>query len=188
MFSIRIYMTKNEIRKEYKLIRSNITHKGEKSRKICAVLSELEEYKKAKITAVYSSLEDETNTSPIIESALKSGKTVLLPKIDIGGKMDFFKFSLELKENEFGIKEPQGTKKYAPGEIDLLIMPLVCADENRNRIGFGGGYYDRYLSDYKGKTIGICFDEQISPLPLPCAEHDIKPDIIVSDKRVLKKD
>ena len=181
-------MTKNEIRKEYRLIRSNTTHKGEKSLKICAVLSELEEYKKAKIIAVYASLDDEVDTSPIISNALKSSKTILLPKIDSDDKMDFFEFTPELKENKFGIKEPDGTKKYAPGEINLIIMPLVCADENRNRIGFGGGYYDRYLSNYQGKTIAICFDEQIFPVPLPCEENDIKPDILLSDKRIIKKD
>ncbi len=179
-------MNKKEIRKEYKIIRSNIAHKGVKSHKICSALIATEKYKKSEIIALYASLPDEVDTSPIIDYSLKSGKTVLLPKIEGGNKMGFYELSQEFTVNSFEIKEPKGTKKYLPKEIDLIVLPLICADEQKNRIGFGGGYYDRYLSKYKGNTIGICFDEQISAEPLPCSEHDIKPDIILSDKRIIR--
>ena len=178
-------MNKKEIRNKYKLIRSKIQHKGEKSREICSVLKTLEEYKKAEIIALYSALEDEVDTSPVINDALNAGKTVLLPKIEKHGEMNFYETGSNLKANDFGIKEPCNTKKYSPEQIDLIIVPLICADEQRNRIGFGGGYYDRYLSTYKGTSIGICFDEQISAKPLPCEEHDIKASIIVSDERII---
>lgn len=179
-------MDKEIIRKKYKENRLQIKHKGEKSKKIAMALISTSEYESASTLAVYASLAEEVDTSPIIDIALKDGKTVLLPKIEARRKMNFFEVSPDLIKNTFGIKEPQKSKKYLPEEIDLIIMPIVCADENRNRIGFGGGYYDRYLSIYKGRKIGICFDEQISSAPLPCSEHDIKPDMIVSDKRIIK--
>ena len=178
-------MNKKEIRNKYKVIRSQIKHKGEKSHKIYSALTATEEYKKCKIIALYASLEDEADTSRIIDTAKNEGKTVLLPKIVGNGEMDFYETGDTLKENSFGIKEPNGTKKYPPEEIDFIIVPLICADKNRNRIGFGGGYYDRYLSNYKGDTIGICFDEQVSSVPLPCSKYDIKPNMIISDKRVI---
>ena len=179
-------MNKKEIRNKYKLIRSKIQHKPEKSLKICSVLMMTEEYKKAEIIALYAPLEDEVDTSPVINDALKAGKKVLLPKIESKSEMNFYETGSIFNLNALGIKEPQGTKKYSPEQIDLIIIPLVCTDEKKNRIGFGGGYYDRYLSTYKGTSIGICFDEQFSAEHLPCEEHDIKPDIILSDKRVIK--
>ena len=179
-------MNKKEIRKEYLKIRSQIKRKDKKSQKICSALTAADEYKKAAVIAVYASLADEVDTSFIIDDAQKASKTVLLPKIENKGEMNFYEISSVLTRNALGIKEPDDTKKYFPEEISLIVVPIVCADGQRGRIGFGGGYYDRYLSKFKGDTIGICFDEQISAEPLPCMRHDIKPDIIISDKIIIK--
>ena len=72
------------------------------------------------------------------------------------------------------------------GDIDLIIVPGVSFDEELNRLGFGKGYYDKYLASKNIFKIGICFDNQVIKL-LPVNDYDIKMDLVVTDKRLIKK-
>lgn len=175
-------MDKEYIRKKYKKVRAEIDKKKEKSLIICSKIKSLKEFNKAKTIAVYSALCDEVDLSPLMDT----NKIFLLPKVESKSNMNFYKAGEKYKKSDFGILEPYDSELYKKEQVDLIIIPLICADESRNRIGFGGGYYDRYLSDYTGFKVGVCFDEQISAEPLPCDKLDIKPDIIVSDKRIIK--
>ena len=88
----------------------------------------------------------------------------------------------KFEQSEFGIDEPVGGMVYTPEMIDLVIVPGIAFDKEGNRIGYGGGYYDRYLEWSKLPSIAICFQEQILAEPIEPDEYDMKVDIIQTDK------
>ncbi|MBQ3432187.1 MAG: 5-formyltetrahydrofolate cyclo-ligase [Clostridia bacterium] len=163
-----------ELRTEYKRIRRDINGKAEKSEMIRQKLKNTPEYRTAGVIAFYASLPDEVNTSGMIQAAFADGKTVCLPKIK-GGEMQFYTVTLQTKftAGAFGILEPVKGDLISHAQIDLIIVPLLAADAQNYRLGFGGGYYDSYLKQFQGDTVGICFKEQLSPVPLPHEAHDI---------------
>lgn len=88
----------------------------------------------------------------------------------------------ELKKSSFGILEPSNQSKIINKEnIDLLIVPMVAFDSNHNRLGYGGGYYDRYLKNYAGKVIGLAFSFQQTEA-LPVESFDIPIKTIIDEK------
>lgn len=183
-----IEIKKEKLRKEYKSIRSNVNNKIEKSRDIANKLVRNENFEKAKVLAVYKSLGTEVDTTELINYSISIGKTVVLPKVE-GDELKFYKVN-SINENfiksSFGVEEPLGNESNLVDKtcIDLLIVPGLCFDREKNRLGFGRGYYDRYLKNEDLKTIGICFDEQILEKEiLPITEDDVKLDEIITDKR-----
>lgn len=183
-------MNKADLRKEYIEKRKLISCKKEKSHMIFEKLTALPCLQAAKAIAVYCSLQSEADTEELISFLLKAGKEVYLPRVE-GSDMNFYRISslAELKEKgSFGICEPQAdiNNKLSKERLDVVIMPGVCFDKAGNRIGFGKGYYDRYLQNApKAYKIAICFEEQIiDNAIIDSEEHDIKADIIVTDKEI----
>ncbi len=105
--------------------------------------------------------------------------------------MEFYEITsdTEWNINEYGIKEPvsgENTKKLIPTSQTLCLMPGVAFDKNKHRIGYGGGYYDKYLSDKeKYITIALCFDFQIIDTEIPSNEFDISPQYIATEKGIM---
>ena len=130
----------------------------------------------------YASLPEEVDTAGILRHALAQGKRVCLPKIT-AGQMRFYEITAHsaYRLGAFGIREPLSDTRINNREIELMVVPLVAADSENYRLGFGGGYYDMYLCAYTGATIGICFREQLSPVPLPHEAHDIPLNEIITD-------
>ena len=106
-----------------------------------------------------SSLWNDANTMPIIERGLAEKKQILIPKTFAKGKMEFFEFTSinDLCKTKFGILEPNGEQEpIKKNEIDLIIVPGIAFSKiNNQRIGYGGGFYDRYLQNYQGKTVSL---------------------------------
>lgn len=119
-------------------------------------------YQEARTFATFLSMDFEFNTQFLIERALADGKQVLIPKTYKGGRMEFFKYEPEkLALSDFGILEPiNTTKPINKAEIDLIHVPGVAWNKAGDRIGFGGGYYDRYLKDYQGSTVSTLYHFQ----------------------------
>lgn len=140
-------------------------------------------YEQAETIYSYVSYNQEADTWSLIAFSLSIGKKVAVPKV-IGKELKFFyiKSLEELKPGYKGIYEPI-TNAVADDESALMIMPIVAFDRERHRIGYGGGYYDRYLSKHTGHTkIGIAFGfQQVSRIPFE--PFDINPDIIITEKR-----
>lgn len=182
-----IDIKKKELRAKYLLIRDKINNKEEKSNKIFNKIIRMEEFRNAKVVAIYKSFKSEVDTSKLIDFSLNEGKIVALPRIE-KNEMKFYRISSlnkELTKNKFGIEEPQDKKENLinKNSFDLIIVPGICFDIEKNRLGFGGGYYDRYLSNTLLKTIGICFEEQILyDGLLPISNTDIKIGKIITDK------
>lgn len=132
-------------------------------------------YQNAKTLATYLSFEYEFKTSLLIEQALRDGKRVCVPKTYPKGRMVFMDYQKEqLEKTAFGLLEPKETAQIVRKEdIDLIHVPGLVFDPKGYRIGYGGGYYDRYLADFHGKTISTIyafqrglFDVQKEDIPI----------------------
>lgn len=175
-------MNKSFLRDRYKEVRKNISSKEEKSFAICDEL--LEMVNQYDVIALYASMIDEVKTDSVINRLLNLGKVVCLPKIE-GEGIRFYKISSldELVTNRFGIREPKGGTLIE--KIDVVVVPGICFDLYKNRVGFGKAYYDRYLAIHSNVLkVGICFDEQIVD-EIDTDEYDQKMDIIITDKRTI---
>ncbi|EEH96537.1 5-formyltetrahydrofolate cyclo-ligase [Clostridium tertium] len=148
-------------------------------------------YKRSINIFIYISFSNEINTRNIIEKAFKDKKNVFIPKVYKDDKlMKAIKLNSidELKKNSMGILEPIDDSNYIEKEnIDLIVVPGVVFDKECNRIGYGGGYYDRYLKDIKSKEnkIALAYDLQIVD-KIESEVHDIKVDYIITNTRALK--
>ena len=181
---------KEELRKKYILVRNEIRNKKEKSKIITDRIKMDKAYKEAKVIALYKSFSSEVDTTELINYSIDMNKTVALPKV-VGDELVFYKInSLEdsLVKSEFGVEEPveNDTNLIDKTNIDLVIVPGVCFDREKNRLGFGKGFYDKFLSNTEAKTIAICFNEQILDKQLlPITSNDIKMQQIITDVEIL---
>lgn len=142
-------------------------------------------WEEAHTIAVTISNEREVNTTAIIEKAWKAKKRIVVPKCDPSTKtMEFREITSfdQLERVFFGLLEPkvQETEKVSPNEIDLMIVPGICYDRRGFRIGYGGGYFDRYLTQYHNNTLSIAFSCQIVE-SVPSERHDIPVTTIITE-------
>lgn len=146
------------------------------------------EYKAADTVFCYVSTVGEVNTFPILKAALKEGKKVCVPKCGEQGKMSAFQIKdfTDLQQGKFGILEPDSQCTYiSPEEIDLVLVPCLACDEMGNRIGYGGGYYDRYLKQRSFIKMSLCRSCQMLE-SIPVEETDCKMDMVVNEDRIIK--
>ena len=144
--------------------------------------------KKKNISLYYPS-NYEVNVLKILNIAFFAEFTFSLPVIKKNNHMDFFIWKKNdiLYLNNYGILEPISSKKVNPS---IILVPLIAYDRNKNRIGYGKGYYDRYLNSYlnrhkKTLTIGVAFSFQ-KHHKLPADKNDFKLDFIITEKGIIK--
>ncbi|MFM9295531.1 5-formyltetrahydrofolate cyclo-ligase [Streptococcus sp. ST14] len=120
-------------------------------------------YHEAKVVATYLSFPHEFQTQGLIDQVLKDGKKVLIPKTYPKGRMEFVVYDpQQLKKTSFGLLEPQGDLEVVkPSQIDLIHVPGLAFTREGYRIGYGGGYYDRYLENFAGQTMSTIYPCQI---------------------------
>ena len=142
-------------------------------------------YQEAKIIATYLSFPHEFQTHELIEQALKDDKKVLIPKTYPKGRMDFVVYdSQQLVKTSFGLLEPQGDLEVVDAsQIDLIHVPGLAFTREGYRIGYGGGYYDRYLKHFTGHTLSTVYPCQIRDF-IP-EDHDIPVQEVLIDERNL---
>lgn len=134
-----------------------------RSARIVRSLQKQPEFQKAKTIHCYVSLNErrEVNTRPLIRELLAGDKNVVVPitEFDSGRLKSVHLDSYsDLKKNKWGVLEPEGGRKAEKSEIDLVVVPMVGGDFNRNRIGYGKGFYDRFLSSLNVPAIGLLFN------------------------------
>ncbi|MGL5479875.1 MAG: 5-formyltetrahydrofolate cyclo-ligase [Clostridium sp.] len=156
--------------------------------KIFNNLISLNSYKRAKKVFIYIGFGSEINTKSLIEIMLKEGKEVFVPKV-LEEEMIALKITSlnNLIESKFKILEPIGEKSDIDGEeFDLIIMPGVAFDRSGNRIGYGKGYYDKYLKDIKSdiKKIALAYELQLIE-EIETEEHDLKVDSIITENEII---
>ena len=159
----------------------------EMSDRISEYLDSNESYKDSLCVLVYADYNNEVETDRIVLKALLSGKEVYMPKVK-GREMEFYRvFSVsELEPGSFGIREPLDIEhfRYEEKAGTICLLPLACFDDNGNRIGYGGGFYDKYLSRTKvDKKIGLAFACQHTEV-IECDDHDIRLDMVVTEEGI----
>ncbi len=154
------------------------TERDEASARICARVVRLPEFLAARTVGCYIATPVEVDTRQIIERAWRAKKRIFAPVIDFKGQMGFREVRRDtcMERNSLGLLEPVDGMPIAPAELDIVVTPVVAFDDQRHRIGMGGGYFDRtfaYLANRQGwlrpKLIGIAFAcqrvEKIEPNP-----------------------
>ena len=139
-------------------------------------------YQEAKNIATYLSFPHEVQTQELIEQALKDGKKVLIPKTYPKGRMEFVVYHpQQLAKTSFGLLEPQGDLEVVePSQIDLIHVPGLAFTTEGYRIGYGGGYYDRYLEHFAGHTMSTIYPCQVQEFN--SENHDIPVQEVLIDE------
>ena len=176
-------MSKRDIRLEVleKRARMSPEERASKSRAIGDRLMKTGLWADAKTVFLYMSLPGEVETDRLIAEAWSQGKQVAVPKVTEEGlvfsKLDSFE---ELSEGSFHVREPREIREISDGRA-LVIMPGVAFDIKCNRIGYGKGFYDRYLFEHREHpAVALSFDFAVYS-KIPSGPHDIKPGLIITE-------
>lgn len=186
-------MDKKQLRKKILNIRSNMNKEEviNKSSVIIDKLINLEAYKNSRVVFIYMDFKNEVITFFLIKQMLSEKKRVVIPYTDtintviIPSELKSMEDDLAL--SKFGYYEPILEKivPVKPEEFDLVVVPGVVFDKNLNRVGFGKGYYDRILNKIRtgAQAVAIAYEFQVLD-EVPCEEHDIKMDMIITEENI----
>ncbi|MCX7957233.1 MAG: 5-formyltetrahydrofolate cyclo-ligase [Endomicrobia bacterium] len=151
-----------------------------KSRAITTKIIKFENFKKAKNIAIYYPFRNEVNVLYIMDF-FSECKKFFFPVVDTRFKdLKFVEFTGKFEKNIYGIYEPVDGKEILFEELDLIIVPGVAFDKMCNRLGYGGGYYDKLLRKIKSTKCGVCYDIQIVEA-IPVETKDEKVDYVISE-------
>ncbi len=160
-----------------------------KDKRIKERFLQLEEFQRAERIFFYASYRAEVDTFELISEALRQNKRVALPKVYPEKKVMRFYWIRALNTvspGYRGIPEPVPEDEAMAEEADLVVVPAVAYNERGYRLGYGGGYYDRFLKEVRKETItvGLAYDEQIIG-PLPTDDWDMPVDIVITEERTI---
>ena len=155
------------------------------SGKIQKKLKKIKEFRDAQKIGAYYPIGSEVQTNEIIQELLSSGKEVFLPKT-IGEEMEFRKIKdfASLEKGNFDIMEPKDNCEI-DNDLDVLLVPTVGISLDGVRLGYGNGFYDKFLAKYSTTTVSLVMEKQIVK-KIPRSGHDVAIDWIVSEERVTK--
>ncbi|MCI8600398.1 MAG: 5-formyltetrahydrofolate cyclo-ligase [Oscillospiraceae bacterium] len=185
-----IRLVKKGLREGFKAARRAMVpdEQQKKDRRILERVCQLPEYRQAALVLTYVSTAIEVDTRALIERALAEGKQVAVPRCT-PGKIDM-KFYLirglsELSPGAFGVLEPnpEKSRELKNFKQSLCILPGLGFDLAGYRLGYGKGYYDRFLARYSGKRVGVCYNSCVRAL-LPHGRYDKSADVLVTEKFV----
>lgn len=183
--------SKVDIRKEKLRFRRRLSEAeiNDLNKEIFSRVINFDEFKLTNNILIYSDYNNEVHTKKIIETALKDRKSVYLPKV-LGDEMEFYEIDDfdGLQVSSQGILEPTNSvcSQFNGNEFALVLVPLSAFDRNGNRIGYGGGYYDKYLSKHiVGTKVGLAYSFQETEY-IDAEETDIKLDYVITEKEVIE--
>jgi 5-formyltetrahydrofolate cyclo-ligase len=155
---------------------------------IAALVTAQPEWQKARRVGCYLSLPEEVSTRSLIQTGLQNGKTLAAPVVTRKSEpLHFYQFTLDenLRPGPLGILQPPLDKPVAPEDLDLLIVPGVGFDRLGNRLGYGGGFFDRYLALFTGTVLGVAYALQVEE-KLPLTPTDRPVHLLVTETGVLR--
>jgi len=187
---------KEILRKKWMKKRKKVAKKeGDiKSKIISKKILSLKEIKESKNIMIYVSYRSEVSTNKLIISLLNNNKRIFAPYcIKDEKRMEVVEIEnpdQDLEKGAYGIKEPAKrirNNKVDPKNLDIVVVPAVAFSKSGYRVGYGGGYYDRFLERLANKTIsiGINYEEMLFD-KVPKEDHDLAVDMVVTDKRLLR--
>lgn len=191
-----ILSQKKELRKEAKSYRKSLSEsdRPDKSSAIISNLKALKEFQRAEVILMYASLPDEVETLSLIHELTEEGKRQIYCPVTQGDVMEFYRIlSLDdLKEGNFHVLEPEPLKENC---LELqkdvhycILMPGLMFDKTGNRLGYGKGYYDKYLAsvpkDVNLTTVALSYEAMVKDA-IPAEETDWRADYIVTENEVI---
>ncbi|HRN85812.1 MAG TPA: 5-formyltetrahydrofolate cyclo-ligase [Candidatus Dojkabacteria bacterium] len=179
-----VTLLKNQLRQSLLDIRSDIPNKADKSKSIVNTILQLQELVSAKTVLLYYPTKQEVDISALFQILQEKGKVIFLPKVK-NHKIAKFSAGTPLTKKDKGIYEPDIRVNRNPEKVDVGIIPGLGFDSQGNRIGHGGGWYDRIFHEIKFiYIIGVCFDSQIIS-KVPTETHDKSVDVVITEKRII---
>jgi 5-formyltetrahydrofolate cyclo-ligase len=131
----------------------------------------------------YLSFGSEPATDSFIELAKAEGIEIACPRIESDGRMVMAVLESETKPSELGFREPTG-KVVESKDLELIVIPALAIDHKGQRLGRGAGYFDRFLEQYKGRTVGLVYDAEFLP-EVPSETHDLPVSLVVTQSRTI---
>lgn len=182
-------MDKKILRREMLDLRNNMTKEDveHKSKVICENILQSKIILPFDNIMLYYPINNEVDLRSLFLPLKELKKNIWLPVVS-GKNMSFhfYENQNDMKSGAYGIPEPQSSTTYkGKDENALVVMPGLAFTENRDRLGYGGGYYDRFLDSNDCYTVAVAFDTQIIDF-IPNESHDKKPSIIITDKRTIR--
>ena len=183
-------ISKKQMRSDRKNARRNLDPKikNQMDKMIFDNLLSIDKLKKAEFVLVYISTQIEVDTKEIIEYCLETDKKVAVPRCIENHKMDFYLYNTKttMEVSGYGISEPIADKSCLVNNFDadntVCIVPGLSYDKSGYRLGYGGGYYDRFFSEHQNiTTIGLCYSSDFMD-KLITDKYDIAVDYVVTEK------
>ena len=181
-------LTKSQLRAELKAMRADIAKNGYSKvagDAISLCISALEHFESADTVLMFYPVISEVDILALVEIATARGKRIAFPRSLSGGILDFryVRSIADMTSVRYGIPEPSDdAEPVAELSRSICITPALAFDTDGYRIGYGGGYYDRFLLDYEGYSIGVAYDALILDT-LPRVDTDLPVDIIITERR-----
>ena len=195
--SVPLREAKRLLRQQMRSLRDALSpdERRERSRRIFQRLNSLPIYREAGLILFYASFGSEVNTWGMMEEAQKCGKRIALPRVsEVSGNLSALEvrdLHRDLHAGYKGIPEPQPdvSRQVREDEIGLIVVPGLVFDDRGYRLGYGKGYYDRFLFNLSRKvpSVGLAFDFQAVPA-LPVSPRDFPLDLIVTDERIIRRE
>lgn len=179
-----IQQQKSALRQALRPRRAALPDRAEKDRAICGHILALPQWQAAQRVLAYVSTPQEPNTRPLIQAALAAGKEVYAPVCGEGGQMAFFRFTglAQLRAGKWGIQEPPmgSPLPLGDGARQLCLVPGLAFDRHGFRLGYGKGYYDRFLAAVEIDTVGLCYQELLLT-GLPAGRRDKRVGLVATE-------
>ncbi len=189
MTSVDLRDKKTKLRRESLDIRNAISldARADYSKKICENILSSFAYKFSENILMFYPIKSEPDILKVFEKAIKDGKSVYFPKTFEKGRMEFYKVESlsDLYDGKMSLKEPRDDgEKFDKDDKTLCLVPGVCFDKRGYRIGYGKGFYDRFIKKNEIIYAGVCFDELLKDEIIFDKRHDKKADMIFTQERV----
>ena len=181
---------KNQLRQKIKQLRREMSAHEVSLKSHCAaqIFLATDIYKNAQQIMLYSRLGNETDTAEITDTAFADGKLLVFPVTDQKTGLItpyYVDKNTVFKKGGFSVFEPSDTQIADMSKTDVIIVPGIVFDKSGNRIGFGKGCYDKFLSSLNAIKIGFCYDFQVFDY-IPCDAYDIKMDFLITENEIIK--
>ena len=150
-------------------------------------MQSLAAFRDAETVLCYLSAGSEVETRGILEACFRAGKRVALPRCYEDSRMEFLPVTAVSQASElsrFGIAEPPHGEPLDPADAGLCLVPALAFDKNGFRLGYGMGYYDRYLKRFSGTAVGLCYEDCLREA-LPVNQNDRPVHLIVTEQQVI---
>ncbi|MFM7687357.1 MAG: 5-formyltetrahydrofolate cyclo-ligase [Actinomycetota bacterium] len=168
---------KATIRKRMRLVRDLVDDRLVRSVQLWAKVAELPGYRQAEAVMAFNGFKGEPDTDPLFARLAAEGKRLLLPRVH-DGVIEVCDADGPMVASRIGVHEPQGPA-LAYSVVQFVIVPGLAFTSDGRRLGYGGGFYDRFLPRLAVPNVGVCFDEQVVD-ELPFEPHDVRVQQVVS--------